>query len=217
MDRVSELDVKLEPYRNWVIGGLAVVLVAILFSYVKLPSFLVGVFDNVLFKIAMICLVLYLSFNHSLSMAIGLAICLMIFMMALHKTRETMALVGESVSGIPEYTYSSCSHPGAQRPCDSTEQFTVPGWNNVRGWFNRKNDVDASGTIVSVPDADERSLCLHLKDTRPMSAEFSELVEANGACKFAKHQYQFGAPQVPCADQSQIMGSDDPFPTAMPV
>lgn len=78
------------------------------FASPKLPAFIAKLYNNVLFKVLMMFLLLFVSFKFEPSVALITAVSVTIIFMTLNlylKTNETMAEIVGTKSGIPPYVY----------------------------------------------------------------------------------------------------------------
>ena len=205
---------------KYVIASISLVAVMYAsFASPKLPSFIAKLYDNVLFKILMMFLLLYVSFKFEPSVALITAVSITIVFMTLNlylKTNETMAEIVGTKSGIPPYVYSTCGKP--QLPVDPTDA--------IRGEHGELVEPDGGvgvdGPVSGVSDAEMQSLCNFMKKDKNApkeivtSAEFSELINTEQACKFAKHQYDFDYPEVKCPKPEDVNGNHPEFPSEAP-
>ena len=219
MDLAKSLDQFLEPrfkLKNEYIVAIVSVIVILYVSAMspKLPEFVAKISDNVLVKILMMFLLLWVTLKHSPSVSIIVAILVAVLMLALNlynKSKETMMTIKSNhMESIPPYVFTGgCGQPG--KPCAPA----VPIQEGEKGEHGEK--ILADGPVSGVSDAEMESLCMHLKKDKNATNEiisesmFSELVNTEAACLFAKHQYQYDRPSVPCADPKNVLGKDVPF------
>jgi len=203
---------KLQLKNEYIIALVSlVVLLYISATAPKLPELLAKLLDNVIGHILMFFVILWVTFKHSPSAAIIVAVlvAVLILVMNLYKKKmETMMSLGSNhMASIAPYVISSCGQPG--KPCPSP--------------FDEKDEpVIVDGPISSVSDAEMESLCQHIKKDKKSAEEvvtspdFSEFINAEQNCSFAKHQFKYDAPDVKCPDPASVGADDEPFPSEAP-
>jgi len=214
------VNTNIRPENKYIVATISILLALYAAAYApKLPEFIVKLLDNVLVKILLIFFLLYINLNYQPSVSIVVAIFLVILMLALNvikRDREHMAsIMGTGMEGVPPYVYSICGHPN--HPCDQgacREGECKLGEHGERMY--------SDGPISGVSEAEVVSLCGHLKDKNATGdiitgANFSELVNTQESCDFARHQYDMDFPSVKCASATDISGNDEVFPTPAPV
>ena len=176
----------------------------------KLPEFMIKLLDNILIKILLMFMILYVNFNAEPAVSLLVAICVAVLLLAvnnLRKNKEQMALLtGVTTDGVPPFVYSMCGHP--RHPCDPEHIVKGACANGECEKKDETQNVFVDGPVSGVTDAEMESLCMHLKKDKNATdeilgeASFSELVNAKEACDFASHQYKVDFPDVKCAEQA---------------
>lgn len=189
----------------------------------NLPEYMVKLFDNILFKILVIFLILYVSLKQEPHVSLIVAVAVTVLFLTLNllkKNKESMAQIsGNTMAGVPEYVYSGCGSPS--RPSDPVDM--IRGKHGEHGEKEEmEGGIGVDGPISGVPDEEIQSLCMHLKkdknatDIIDSPAMFSELINSNEACNFAAHQYKLDIPAVECAKVEDIKGTSQMFSTLAP-
>ena len=194
-----------------------VVLLYISATAPKLPEKVAKLLNNVFVHILMFFLVLWVSLKHSPSVAAIVAILVAVLILAMNlykKKMETMMSIGSThMNSIAPYVISSCGQPG--KPCPQPEKHGEHG-------EMKEEPVIVDGPISGVSDAEMESLCQHIKKDKNAteeivtSAGFSELLNVEQNCQFAKHQFKYDVPDVKCPDPASVGASDRPFPSEAP-
>lgn len=180
----------------------------------KLPDAILKLMDNILMKILLVFLFLYMNFNTEpfVSLVVSISFVIMLLVLnSLNKDKETMALItGIQQTSIPEYAIPSCSK--RIRNCGLDEC-------KLSGTLDEIVGATKHGIVSDVPNAEIESLCTHLKKDKNAMDEiltgssFSELIDADKQCKFAKHQYHMKFPNVNCAEN--VSGNSVQFPSEL--
>ena len=150
----------------------------------EMPQFMINMLNYTLFKFLIIFATLYVVLNYEPIVALVVSICVIAMIMyhnAYVSHSETMASIMAEKHSIPVFNYGNCGKE-----------------------FKNTDPTDAIRGV----DSDLNSLCMHLQtDSIPdvlTSSNFSEIVNTNQACTFAKHQYNMDMENVKCPSPSQI-------------
>jgi len=174
----------------------------------KLPPFMLRLFDNILFKILVMFLILYITFNYPPTVALVVSIVVAILFMVINLlkvTHDQMASIsGNHMEGVPVFSPTKCS-----------QNTKVP--DGLVGEHGESIFEPTNEQITGMPDAEIESLCMHIKkdknatDVMETSTDFSEVFNTKEACEFAKHQYKTSEPNVPCSKAENVEGNVQPF------
>lgn len=200
---------------QYIIAGISLfVIMYASFASPKLPPFMLKMFNNILFKILIMFLILYVALKYPPSVSLMVSIVFAILLMVLNllnRSNEYMAsIAGNHMEGVPEYSYRGCS---------SGRQPIQPNTGAVgeHGELLLNDEVEE---ITGISDAEVESLCMHIKkdknatDTIDTSCDFTEVIDTKEACDFAKHQYAVNEPNVVCA--KGVEGNSKMFSTLAP-
>lgn len=169
-----------------------------------LPDYVAQLFNNIVFKTVILFLILWVSLHFEPSVSLISAILVTIIFLTLNLYKKDMMRslrVHDSV-GVPKYVHTRCGkHVHVSDPVDALRKGTDP--------------------VSDISNAEVESLCMHLKKDKDAteeimtSSEFSELLNADKACEFAKHQYAMNFPKVEC--EKDVKGNEPVMSSLAPI
>jgi hypothetical protein len=184
---------------KYFLGGLGVISVAMVSSYIQPSTYrFYNITNNVFFKLLVLFILalIVLKQDPTTSLIIAISILALLHIMAHLSGMENMSPIDDkSMESIPQYSVNTCDQPAPDCE-DSVNQQTI------------------EEPIAGISEGEMQSLCGHVQSIDPLhqdemmgSSDFSELVSPEKVQSFAEQQFKTRRTNVSCA--KNVIGNSD--------